>query len=374
MRQFIETLLFSFSLSLILFLQFTLIPYVFVVLLILFALKKVNVKQFFTSLPTVTLVKVGYFLPFTFLFIFCYPFVDYTYYFENTVNAVRSIYLGGSAADNPWNMFYYSFLRPFAVILEMKKSEFGTLAGVISIGYLLSLSYLFIFQKKQRIILLVSYFLLGLSSLRIVYPDKTLYSGFHGLPWIGAFLFITIYQIISALRITYYALNNKQKKIIILIIFIIYSIIIIRKSSFLIQDYYRKSDRETDWYVNYSRFYDFGQTIRILSTKEDKLMVLPAEQLIYWQSGMPHASRFLYVYPFVIPKYKKELYDYWEKTPPAFIYDEQNLNLFQKWWPVYVRVKKEKEDTPLFIRKDKINKLKKWQNNEIKRLNFTIEK
>lgn len=109
-----------------------------------------------------------------------------------------------------------------------------------------------------------------------------------------------------------------------------------------------------------------------MSAKGDKLMVLPAEQLIYWQSGLPHASRFLYVYLFVDPAYKKELYDYWSKTPPAVLYDEKNMELFEKWWPGYQRVKKEKNDSPIFIRKDKIKKLEPWQLNELKRLNFSL--
>jgi len=362
-----ETILFSVSLSLIPFLQFTLIPYVIVALFILIVLKKVNVIQLLTF----------YLLPFTFLFLFCLPFVDYYYYLNNTLSAICSVYLGGTAASSPLYMFYYSFLRPFAAILEMGKSDFGTFTGILSIGYLLSFIYLFFTQKKLRINLIITYIFLGLCSLRIVYPDKALYAGFHGLPWLGAFLFITIYQIVGVLRVASYEFINKSKKLInskyiILSITIIYFIFLIHNSLFLIQDYYRPSDRETDFYVNYSRFYDYGQTIRILSGKGDKLLVLPAEQLIYWQSGLPHATRFLYVYLFVDPRYKKELYDYWEKTPPAFIYDEDNLSLFKKWWPEYTRIRKGKEVSPLFIRKDKIKSLKAWQINEIKRFGFHL--
>lgn len=364
---FYEDLFFSFGLSLIVFLQFTLLPYVFFVILILYSFKKINKR----------LILLFSFC-FTMIFFICSLFVDYRFYLDNTYNALTSIYLGGDAANNPLHILSYSFLRPFTAILEMKKSEFGIFTGIVSLGYLLSLIYLFIFQKRLRKILILTFFLLGCCSLRIVYPDKTIYSGFHGLPWLGAFLFITAYQIILVLGQVIplrERSNFRQDKIanyLCLFTVFVFLIIFLNNFLFLIKDYFRRSDRETDWYVNYSRFYDYGQVVRILSEKEDKLMVLPAEQLIYWQSGLSHASRFLYGYLFVSQKYKQELYAYWDKTPPAFIYDEQNMNLFRKWWPDYIRVKKEKEDTPLFIRKDKLKSLKQWQTNEIKRLNFKL--
>jgi hypothetical protein len=77
---------------------------------------------------------------------------------------------------------------------------------------------------------------------------------------------------------------------------------------------------------------------------------------------------------FVDPKYKKELYDYWEKTPPEFLYDEQNGSLFTEWIKDYVRLRRDNYDTPLFIRKDRVKQIEEWQKNEIKRMNFTLPK
>jgi|GEM_PF-3349950 len=351
----VEYILFSFSLVVIIFLQFTLILFSIAVLLLSLFQKKINKKIF-----------LFYLLSFFALFIVCLPFVNYLKYFDNLINAIKSIYLGGSGADNPLNIFLYSFARPFTILFYINKSDFGKFLAILSFGYIISFLYLFIYRKALRKILTISFVLLGLGSLRIVYPDKTFYEGFHGLPWLGLFLFLTMLQFYESIML------GKKLKTFLIISSCIFLILLSNQGRNILKDYYLRFDRERDWYVNFSRFYDFGQTIRILSEKNDKIMVLPAEQLIYWQSGAPHATRFLYGYLFVNSDYKKELYDYWKKSPPALIYDEQNLALFSSWTKDYIRLKREGNDTPLFMRKDKIGSIKDWQKNEIGRMKFSI--
>ena len=300
-----ETLLFSLSLCLILFLQFTLIPLIFFVIFLLLFLKRLD-RKIILSFSAILLVFL----------IISSLFINFPKYLENTVSAISGIYLGGPTLESPLKVLFYSFGRPIAILLNMTKSEFGVFSGMLALSYIASFIYLFIVNKSYRKLLIITYLILGLSSLRIVEPDKTFYSGFHGAPWLALFVWTLIYQLNLVIS---NVMRNPAKRNILSYILILLTIVLpFFYGKFMIKDYYRKSDRETDWYVNFSRFYDFGQTIRILSKPNDKLIVLPAEQLIYWQSGLSHATRFLYVYMFVDPKYKKELYDYWERPHRNF--------------------------------------------------------
>ncbi|MCL4382902.1 MAG: hypothetical protein M1575_00385 [Patescibacteria group bacterium] len=352
--------LISLSSILIIFLQFTLIPLVVAALTTtLMITKKKRYFFFFTVfLGLIFFVTIGF-------------FVDYREYLVNTKNAISSIYLTGNSVGGPGKMILNSVLRPAEIMRLRGMSDWLVFQKGLSIVYLFSFFLLFVTKKELRKTLFAGFVFLGLANLRITDPEATFYGGFHGLPWLGLFLWLTIWQLFS-LPNDNVGKKMMRKNLVSYVLVLICVVGFWRFGSFLINDYYRKTNRETDWYVNFSRLYDFGQTIKILSKPGDKLMVLPAEQLIYWQSGLPHASRFLYVYLFINPKYKKELYEYWEKSPPEFLYDEQNMDLFKKWQYDYIRVKRENNDTPLFIRKDKLQELEVWQLEGIKLMKFSI--
>ncbi len=357
----LDLFLISLSSILIIFLQFTLLPIVGVALATTLILVKKKRHFFFLTI----------FLGLTFLVVIGF-FVDYQAYLVNTKNAVSSIYLTGDSVGGPGKMILNSFLRPVEIMRLKGTSDWLVFQKGLAIVYIFSLFFLFITKKESRKTLFAGFVFLGLANLRITDPEATFYGGFHGLPWLGLFLWLTIWQLF-VLPDGNIGKKMIWKKLAPYVLFLIYAVAFWRLGSFLVNDYYRKTNRETDWYVNFSRLYDFGQTIKILSESGDKLMVLPAEQLIYWQSGLMHASRFLYVYLFINPQYKKELYEYWEKSPPEFLYDEQNMDLFKKWQYDYIRVKREDNETPLFIRKDKLQELKVWQLEGIKMMKFSIK-
>jgi hypothetical protein len=343
-----EKFLFSFSLVLLCLSLFALIPFAFFAFLAL-----VLIIKKWKSYISLVLLSAGLGL---FVTVF---FVDYLKYLENTMVAIQTHYLGATTNEGLGKIILYSFFRPLTNLVVSRKGDFGNFIWSLSLVYLLSFTYLVILKKGLRKVLLISFFLLGISSLRYIQPWATFYNGFHGLPWFGLILWTTTFQVGEVLKDTTGVSFRRLKNLglIIVVGFLLF------QGRFFVDDYYRVTDRERDWYVNFSRFDGFGRTIKELSKKGDQLMVLPVEQLIYWQSGLEHATRFLYGYEwlFVNPSYRKEIIEELKKSPPAFIYyDRASMgkdawSIFDDYVANYVRIKREDLETPLFVRKDRLN-------------------
>ncbi|MBI4999392.1 hypothetical protein HZB97_01325, partial [Candidatus Gottesmanbacteria bacterium] len=233
------------------------------------------------------------------------------------------------------------------------KGDFGNFVRGLSLVYVLTFIYLFFFKKNLRKVLVVVFSLLGISSLRYIEPSAPFYNAFHAFPWFGLILAITIWQIGQIWQ------DQGLKRVGIILVISYLGFL----GRFFVNDYYRVTDRERDWYVNFSRFYDYGETMKRLSKPGDKIIVFPVEQLLYWQSGLGHATRFLYGYEwlFVNQKYRAEIKNELEKSPPAFIYyDRQSMgkdawSIFDKYVDSYTRIKQGDFETPLFVRKDRLN-------------------
>ncbi len=328
---------FSSSIILIVLSLFALIPLALIGILPVFLTKKK--KSYLFPLLLSALVAL----------VLTIPFVNYPKYFENTMAALQTHYLGTVTDEGGGKILLYSFLRPITDLFVARIGDFGNFIWSLSGVYLISFIYLFL-KKSLKKALLFSFFLVGISSLRYIEPSATLYNGFHALPWFGLILWLTILQLSSI----------KEKKIFSpanLLLFL-FTMLLLYQAKFFFVDYYRQTDKERDWYVNFSRFNDWGETIRKQSAPGDKLLVLPVEQLIYWRAGLPHATRFLYGYEwlFVNNNYRQEISHSLETDKPAFIYyDRESMgndarSIFDKYVASYVRYKQEGIDTILFIR------------------------
>lgn len=224
--------------------------------------------------------------------------------------------------------------------------------------------------------MLFTFFLLGLVSIRLVHLEATFYNGFHGFPWFSAILFLAIIQFNELASF----FNDKKKKIVSFIGFFLILLTFLYLGRFLIKDYFRKVDRERDFWVNFSRFLGLGRVIKTLSVEGDKLIVIPVEQLLYFTSELDHQNRFLYTYEWIFKdeKLKSELKKDLENNLPAFVYyDYSSVGddakaLFNPVFTEYVQLRQDDLPSNLLIREDKLDTLEDWQIQGIKNFGFTI--
>ncbi|MFH0864214.1 MAG: hypothetical protein V1858_03945 [Candidatus Gottesmanbacteria bacterium] len=340
----LEKTIFIASLGLLLFLLFTLIPYLILSTIVILIFSKSRRKYILSIISFILL-----------LFICTIPFVNYLKYFANTVLALQTLYLKDTAGAGLWTIITNSFFRPIIALTSVDNSDFARLIKIISATYIISFIYLFLVKKQVRKFLIISLILLGISSTRLIVPTTALYDGFHGLPWLALILFLSIL----------YLWEIWQTKLIMKFLVIILMGYIGLSGRFMVTDYYQKVDRERDFYINFSPYRDFGEIIKQRAKPTDTLIVLPINQLIYWQSGLRHATRFLYGYEwlFVNPSIRQEIKNSINKESPVFIYYDRAImgkdawSIFDKYVDSYTRYKQGDTQTPLFIRKDRFNNI-----------------
>ena len=353
--------LFLFSLILIPFQLFILIPFT-VTSALYFLWKNHFNKSAFLSL----------FLIFMLLFLVFLPFVSYSDYFINTKSAIITHYLKDTINKGLIREFSLSFLRPLAVLFSFPKSELGIFTWFLSAAYLAGFIYLFFKERKKRAFLLFSFFLLGVISLRPEHPEATFYGGFHIFPWFASLVFLIILQIKTII------LGMTNFNLLLAIFFLV--LFSFNSSRFLVKDYFRKTDRERDFWVNFSRFLGLGRVIKALADEGDKLMVIPVEQLLYRESELSHQNRFLYTYEWIFKneKLKNELKRDLENDLPAFVYyDYSSVGndakiLLDPMFVDYIQLRQNDLPSNLLMRKDKLDGLEDRQILEIKNFDFTI--
>ncbi|MBL7159437.1 hypothetical protein ISS85_03105 [Candidatus Microgenomates bacterium] len=361
----LRKLLFLFSLILIPFQLFILIPFTAILVFYLFLRERFKKRLF-----------ISFFVIFMIFFLVFLPFVSYFDYFFNTKAAIMTHYLKDTINKGLFEQFSLAFLRPFVIAISFPKTEFGLFVWFLSIIYLLSFIYLFFKKRKKRVFLFFTFLLLGFANLRPEQIEATFYGGFHGLPWFSLIILLMTIQIREII-----SLWNKEKKTFFSFIVVSLAFLtLIYSGNFLIKDYFRKVDRERDFWVNFSQFLGIGRVIKTLSNNGDKLMTIPVEQILYFSSGLTPQNRFLYTYEWIFSneKLKNELKMDLEKNPPNFVYydyasvgNEARI-LFDLTLKNYVQLKNNDTTSNLLVKSDRLDNLEDWQIKGIKTFGFTI--
>ncbi len=336
----------------ILFSRETLAPFIALAFLIaFFKIKKDNRKLLIWSL----IFSLG-----VFLLLFA-PFVSYTGFFKNTlfVNLFDFI---PSEVSYSWQ---YGLISTFFLPIKMlfKPNEgFYIIAKLFSIIYIISLVYFFKLKKWPH--LLLSFFLLATLNFR---PAEfgTFSDGRRFLPWFSALVWL------SVLNMDVIITNTKKTltKIFIGLLLLIAFAIFILPYSF--REFSLRPDTYTMWYINYSPYFDYGETIRTLSEKNDTMLAIPQEPLIYWQSQLFSSSPYFFTldYMYQRPRVFKSVKEKLVTNPPDFLYIEGNEN-FKKsvndLLDEYITVPKNSKQSYLLIRKNKLFKIsqEKWESVE----------
>jgi len=361
-----QQILFLFSLILIPSQLFALIPFSAIVFFYLLLKEKQKNKIICLSL-----------LIFTFFLLIFSPFVSYQDYFFNTKAAISTHYLKDTVNKGFYQQFLLSFLRPVTVFLSFPKGNFGRFVWILNGLYFLTFCYLFLKKKKKKF-LIFTFFLLGTISLRPEQPSATFYGGFHIFPWLACLIFLIILQMKRVIL----KWKKGKKKVLVILSICFLALFFLCSSNFLIKDYFRQTDRQGEFWINFSRFLGLGRVIKTLSVEGDRLIVIPIEQLIYFESELPHQNRFLYTYEWIFrnEKLRREIKEDLETNPPAFVYydyasvGDDAKEVLDPTFTDYLQLRQNDLPSNLLIRKDKASNLEDWQIQGLARFGFSLPK
>lgn len=341
----------------ILFSRETLIPFVilsFVLVYVRLELKKRKVFIF-----SVAITFILYMLLF-------FPFVSFPAFFKTTI-PVNFFDFIPSEVHYSWHYVLISiFFLPFKLLLY-PNSNFYLIIKLFSILYFISLIYFY--KHRQYKNLFISFFLLATLNFR---PAEfgTFSDGRRFLPWFAGFVgIITLNH-----EIIFTSLKNTYKKA-------FAALLVTSAFLFLIVPYGLhelsiKPDPYTMWYINYSTYFDYGETIKLLSNNDDTLLAVPQQPLIYWQSQLPTSSPYFFTlrYMYERPRIFEQVKDKLRSNPPDFFYIEGSETFKEGIKDIlenYVVVPKGNDQSKLLVNKNKLQEISDEKWSEVARLGFS---
>jgi len=326
---------------------FNLVPlWPFLLVILLLWLYSLKVK--------ITPLLLGILIPIILLFLAISPldWFNETIY-NNTVYAMPQL----NNLKTPWQKISL-LIFPF---LALGKSWFGQTIVIIFGLMIWSLSIWLIRKDKQKLMLLLLFYILAvLSNTRVDNPAATIFEGFHLLPWLGIWVALGIFL--------YHHILLSENKTIIGFIGGVALVILFSNHS---MPYFQKKDTATEYYVNYSNFEDNARILNILQQPQDRLAVLTSESLIYWQSGMRPATRQIVYYPWEesVPDLQKDYQNMLTQNNPEFVYGGREQNLVAN---KYLNIVKNNEATELYVRVDRAKQITSEQIEAIEQFGFSL--
>lgn len=344
----IDLIIISVSLIYLTFSLLPLLPFVitFIIIFFIFSAYKLRVK----FLAILSVLSCG-------IILLLLQFMSFTSYIEDTIS-INIRELIPHEVKDPIIMVFGKILFFPLLIFSYKHTDFYLLLQLISAVYLIS-TIILLLKRKFKIVM-ISYVLFITIMIR-PWSYGTLYGGFHFLPAFAAFIWLALYSLDKSLLLVY----PSYKKFFVAVVSIVFVLWI---GIYGLREFNRSNDQYNDWYIHYSPYFDYGETIKILASSNNTLMINPDASLIYWQSGLLPNSQFFFIYDFMYKSNKMRglLLDGFDKNPPTFIYTEQDLEkdeLFDKFSVDYTRVYQNNKPSRLYIRTSNLEKIsqKAWQ-------------
>lgn len=262
------------------------------------------------------------------------------------------------------------FFYPIYLFFSGEWNHFRVLLIGLDIIFLASI-IINILKIKKISLALIIFLLFGLLNLRLVVPGKIFYESFHLLPWFSTFVFITY---VNLYEIFFF---NKKAHIICLVFSLLLFIYFIFSPFSYIKE---KPDPHFDLLVGYGNYMEAGETIRLLSDKDNTLFVDGFDELIYWQADRisPYKFNWYTSYMPMIHIYSEARNYMFKYNPPDFYYGscpkEGNaarlLPLYRK--KDYIQLYSRGKPTCLYINKFVINEIPKEKWNRVKEYGYDI--
>lgn len=272
------------------------------------------------------------------------------------------------------------FLYPLSLLFGGQWNHFRLILVGLDLIFLISGGLLAITLKKYRSVGFVI-LILGLASLRWVEPGTIFYSAFHLLPWYSLFL-MAIFLFLDTIskKKKWFPLRNR----VVLGLMILFGYTILSPQSFL----WEEVDSHEEFTVNYAHPFVYGNVVKTLASKEDKLFLELWYDLIYWQSGLDSSYKYSLYTPAVanFPKYQQARTEMFQKYPPDFYYSACSSDLiyqqsnYENTAPLlpkervndYVRLFLNDQPTCLFVKKTKLDQITSGQWNTVKKFGFHL--
>lgn len=256
------------------------------------------------------------------------------------------------------------FLWPLTY-LEGADNLFG-LVQVLLVMFWIASAFLYISVTKRYLLILISYIILVLLNTRPPIGSLIYYHIFHSLPFFGVFVISLglLWQEVFRLNI-----SLRTKALYFLPLLLLFFLFIVNK-----EFYYREAISERDTpYVQFSHIYLYSDAVRALAEEGDTFAVYPYEELLYWYSGLPSPTRFLFLQSWVyeVPAYRKEIHAGLKKNPPTFVYAKDTLLEPYLSRKDYVSLPlNEVSRSALFVHKQKLPQITERQWEDVRRHGF----
>lgn len=352
-----EFTLFSISSFIAIFSLSPLWPAIFALNALLFLRVKNDLKHITLLLSAQTILV---FLLFLFIPFGAYVKETITYNFRYLIPVLDKV--------NTWHGYMKVLFLPFTSFSSLSNSK-SQIILILTMIYIM-LTYHFLTIKK----ILPWIMIMGIVSLSNTRADS--FGGnFHALAWLGVYMFLAIYLASQVKSQNTYRFFQYVP----LLLFGVMSLLYLRSAVLL----FKPQNRLTEHHNNYVQSQRYGGAIQAVKDRDDRLISLPYDPLVYYVADMPPATRVLEYYSWVyaIPEHLHELKDTFINNPPEFVVDaglddDHPVDRFvlSHLEKDYVHTLHQNEPSYLYILKKKIPEIKKNQWENFNNLLFTLPK
>lgn len=246
-----------------------------------------------------------------------------------------------------------SFTYPLFLFFGGKWNNFRIFLICLSIIFLILLW----FARKNKKLILIVIFLLGVANIRVVIPGTIFFESFHMIQWYGLFL-MSIFMMLAPL----YRFKKLLISLLILFAFSALGFLMLSPKSYL----WDKINRHEEFVTGYGSYLASGEIIKLLAEPQDTLFLDNNRQdLTYWQANLRSPYKYSW-YTWTMPGY--QIFDearlkMFQVNPPDFYYGDcrgeinsfQNLPLETKnnYHELYFAGR----PTCLYVKKTKVEKI-----------------
>lgn len=312
---------------------------------------------------------------FSFLSFVTLVFTDLQNYFYQ-VWFVNFRHILGSSSGNKIGIaeMFKIFLYPVYIFMDGKWNFLRNILMGLSTIFLLSSGILITRFKKIKLVI-VALLILGFSNSRFVAPGVVFYEAFHMLVWYGLFIMLTLLLI----KELYVCKANRLISGFFVAVFSFLCILSVLPGSFFEENIHGNAlYRDSEFRIEFDRFYVSGEAIRLISDKGDTLFVDLWNDLIYWQAKLNSSYKYTNYWgqEAVFPIFKNARLEMFHNNPPDFYYyacsDKQYASLLLPEFVAndYVQLYYINKPSCLYIKKTKYITIpaEKWD--KIKVLRF----
>lgn len=307
--------------------------------------------------------------------------VPWSDYFFNLVTVNRGFVSQATQSTGLQGIRLFKvFLYPFYLLFGGQQNHFRVFLVGLDLVFLFLAGVLVISLKKYQSVGFV-FLALGLTSLRWVEPGFIYYSAFRLLPWYGLFL-MAIFLFLDIIGRKKKLFRLKRSLVFGLVALFIY--IVSPAHSFL----WEKVDSHEEFTVNYAHPFVYGEVVKILADKNDKLFLELWHDLIYWQSGLDSSYKYALYTPVMtdFSKYREARTEMFQHHPPDFYYAACSSDLIY-WQPNnkdtvpllpkerakdYTQLFLNNQPTCLFVKKTKLPQITPSQWEAVKKFGFSL--